>query len=310
MKIPGKRIKGLSPDMAPDAAAAQVIGLRLDAVRLLAPLAAHQWSEDVEHVHQLRVATRRAASAMAAFEPCLKSKQARKTRKLLKSLRSSAGPARDADVHLAIFRHLHGESEGAERVAIEQAIVSIMQERERLQPPLTEAIEAVPDAVQARRFGKLVDTLKAPNGFPTLADLASHTLAPLASSLRQVAGAGEWNIEHLHECRIAAKKLRYACEIFECCLDETTVTRFKTNFVPLLDALGDLNDADNMILRIDQSRDDLAGAPADGLSALRSRFESDRDRRAKDAIEALRALLDSDFLDRLSGRAADRAQSA
>lgn len=313
MKIPGKRIKGLSPDMAPAAAAAEVVGLRLDAIRLLAPLAAHQWSDDVEYVHQLRVSTRRAASAMSAFEPCLKRKQARKTRKLLKALRSAAGPARDADVHLAIFRHLLDEAEGAERVAIEHAIASIRAERDRLQPPLTEAIDAIPDALMARRFTKLVATIKTPKGLVTLADLATHTLAPLATSLRQIADVPTWTIEHLHECRIAAKKLRYACEIFECCLDESTAAQFKTSYVPLLDALGDLNDSDNMIQRLENASGDLSGlrdAPPEGLAALKAHFERNRDKQAQAARSALRTLLDSPFLDLLSGRPAERAQSA
>ncbi|MEK6234887.1 MAG: CHAD domain-containing protein, partial [Planctomycetales bacterium] len=57
-------VKGITPigDVA-----RKVLRERLQAVIDFLPRAAYQWQEDVEHVHQLRVSTRRAAAAMRIF---------------------------------------------------------------------------------------------------------------------------------------------------------------------------------------------------------------------------------------------------
>lgn len=317
MKIPGKHIKGLDAGMRCEEAARHVLSLRLEAVRMLLPLAAERWREDVEHVHQLRVATRRAASAMSAFGGCLKPKRAEEAGKTLKKLRKAAGAARDADVHLELFESLRERTDGDERVAVERAIESIRAEREHVQPRLIRAHEKNPDKKLAKRFDGLIGSVRPAPGAETLGALAAGSLAPLAAGIREAAGERPWTTDRLHEVRIAAKKLRYACEVFRCCLDEETDRAFDDRFVPLLDALGELNDSSNMVARLEAAADhddaELAGlrdAPGAGVEALVGRFRAERDRRRDEAAAALDRLLASDFLDRLSGDAPLRARSA
>jgi hypothetical protein len=59
----GKWIAGLTPEMPIEEAARIVLAVRLSAARHHLPLAAGRADEDVEHVHQLRVASRRAGAA-------------------------------------------------------------------------------------------------------------------------------------------------------------------------------------------------------------------------------------------------------
>jgi CHAD domain-containing protein len=317
VRIPGKHIKGLDAGMPCEEAARRVLAARLEAVRLLVPLAAGRWREDVEHVHQLRVSTRRAASAMGAFEPCLKKKRVERVAKALRRLRRAAGEARDADVHLAIFEDLLSRTEGEERAAVEHAIASIRAERERVQPALVKAADKLPDRELGRRFGRLLGGVGPAPGAGTLGELASRTLAPLATGLREAAEPRPWTIERLHEVRIAAKKLRYACEVFRCCLDEETDRAFTGEFVALVDALGEMNDASNMAARIEAAAGtgdaELAGlrdAPPAGVAALIARFGAERDRRRDEAASALERLLASELLDRLTGVDRVRARSA
>src|SRR5262249_22855308 len=56
---------------------------------------------DIEHVHRLRVATRRAGAALRIFESCLPDKTFRRVRKQLRAMRRAAGEARDWDVFIA-----------------------------------------------------------------------------------------------------------------------------------------------------------------------------------------------------------------
>lgn len=305
LKIPGKKIKDLRADMACEDGAKRVLSLRLRAVRMLLPLAAEAWESDVEHVHQLRVATRRAASAMAAFEACLEEKGAKKVKKMLKALRSAAGAARDADVHRQLFEGLLGRTVGVEREAVQAAIAAIVIEREEAQAGLLEGISEHPDRKLAKRFTKLIEGVKpAGEDVATLGALARHSLSPLAAALESEAAARPWTTERLHEIRIASKKLRYACEVFECCLDEATAAEFKEEFVPLLDALGELNDSCMMVERVERARggEGLGSAPDSGVGLLLRRLSRERDDRQRAASAALERMLASDFLERLTGR--------
>src|SRR5690242_1684702 len=82
--------------------AKSVLTERLDAVESMLPRAVHHHVEDIEHIHQLRVACRRAAAALRAFAP-LMNKKPRKLKQWLGVIRDAAGPARDIDVLLARF---------------------------------------------------------------------------------------------------------------------------------------------------------------------------------------------------------------
>ena len=77
---------------------------RLGVVRDRLPDAVFHAEEDMEYVHQLRVGTRRAAAALRIFRRLLAQAPRRKTRKNLRTLRRSAGEARDWDVFLDMLQ--------------------------------------------------------------------------------------------------------------------------------------------------------------------------------------------------------------
>src|SRR5262245_46040623 len=66
-------------------AARHVLTVRLDTVRHYLPLALHEADEDTEHVHQLRVGTRRAGAALRIFKPCLPQKEHRAAKRRLRT---------------------------------------------------------------------------------------------------------------------------------------------------------------------------------------------------------------------------------
>src|SRR5207248_2386197 len=70
-------------------------------VRHFLPLAVDKPHEDAEHVHQLRVGTRRAAAALRVFADALPHKLLKGTRRTLRRIRRAAGDARDWDVFLS-----------------------------------------------------------------------------------------------------------------------------------------------------------------------------------------------------------------
>ena len=66
--------------------------------------------DDVERVHDMRVATRRLRAALEVFEPCFPRKRHRKALKKVKALADALGERRDADVEIEMLEDLAGRS--------------------------------------------------------------------------------------------------------------------------------------------------------------------------------------------------------
>jgi CHAD domain-containing protein len=58
-------------------------------------------TDDIERVHDMRVATRRLRAALEVFGACFPKKQLRRTLKDVKALADALGERRDPDVHIA-----------------------------------------------------------------------------------------------------------------------------------------------------------------------------------------------------------------
>src|SRR5262245_51299342 len=97
----GKWIQDLRPKTPVADAARHVLTVRLQVVRDHLALALHHADEDPEHVHQLRVGTRRARAAVDIFSCCLSARDYKQARRELRRIRRAAGEARDWDVFLA-----------------------------------------------------------------------------------------------------------------------------------------------------------------------------------------------------------------
>src|SRR5437660_8796974 len=97
----GKWIAELTADTPLREAARHALKVRLHVVRDHLPLAVEEGERDPEHVHQLRVATRRAGAALRIFGSCLAGKALKTVKKRLRRTRRAAGEARDWDVFLS-----------------------------------------------------------------------------------------------------------------------------------------------------------------------------------------------------------------
>src|SRR4051794_4167103 len=109
----GKWIHDLTPDTAVADAARHVLLLRLEVVAERLPPALDEADRDPEHVHHLRVATRRAAAALRIFRDCVPAKVFKRTRSVLRGLRRAAGVARDWDVFMIDLRTARSEQSPA-----------------------------------------------------------------------------------------------------------------------------------------------------------------------------------------------------
>src|SRR5215207_4659614 len=103
----GKWIEGIGPETTVVDAARRSLEPRLAAVAHTLPLATHLAEHDIEHVHRLRVATRRAAAALKLYRDWLPTKTTRWIKKRLRQIRRAASDARDLDV---LIQRLQRES--------------------------------------------------------------------------------------------------------------------------------------------------------------------------------------------------------
>lgn len=235
-----------SPDY--EALGVQALSARLAA--LLAEGPGLRRRADPEHLHRMRVASRRLRAAARLFAPCWPRAWRPRWRRELRRLTRALGAARDLDVQLiwlsARLAGLPGDS--PERPGLARLRLRLEQARERGQRRVVRALTRFETrtapalaAFLARRHGfgpvpaPTADARAAARAAlaPLLAELLAH-----APHLTDPAAAAEH-----HALRIAAKRLRYALEIFAP-LDPEPLGAALRAARRLQSKLGDLHDCD------------------------------------------------------------------
>jgi CHAD domain-containing protein len=207
MQPKSKWIRGLTPAEPFTQAAELALSQRLPVVWHYLPLAAKHHSDDTEHVHQLRVATRRAAAAVEIFTDSLPQRRAKWIARQLKSIRRAAGKARDMDV-LA-------ERLALEKTDDEQVFDEITLQRIRVQRPIVDCHQKLKAEGFSQRCQELVDRIKwrGKGAEPTLAKSSRHILKPIAKRFIRQANKNLADFDQLHQLRKDSKRLRYALEL-------------------------------------------------------------------------------------------------
>ena len=247
----GKWIDGLRADLPPDEAARRVLGARLAVVSDFLPRALLH-PEAIEHVHQLRVGTRRADAALKIFRDCLPGRELKRARKRLRVLRRAAGEARDWDV-LALDLAARVRTRPAkDHPGLDHLLGFALAHRALAQVTLaTAGHEVCPNfEVFVTQTVTAVRPPDSPERRLPFVELARPALAALRDELHQAASADLTNYEMLHRVRIAGKRLRYAMEIFADCF----APPFKEQLYPLIEEmqeiLGRANDSHVAVNRL------------------------------------------------------------
>ncbi len=197
-----KWIEGVTSEQPIADAVALAVEDRLGVVARTLPLAALEAAHDVEHVHRLRTASRRASAALRLFRPLLPRRRARGLAEALRRIRSAAGPARDADVLLA---RLEAEGAGAEERALVEAA------RRAAQPALLELHETFRAPLLGVATVELLARRRRPDA--TVAVWAFPRVAEVAEAFFAADPGPGAAPDPLHRFRIRAKALRYAMEL-------------------------------------------------------------------------------------------------
>jgi CHAD domain-containing protein len=252
--------------------------------------AALDW-RDIEGVHDMRVASRRLRSAIKDFRGFLGGKKSVPKRRL-KEVADALGDVRDQDVAIEALEKLRAEAGAEDGLDAEAAagIGHLVEEREALrhsarvrlvfivaEKPLAELegkflsrLEQVGEGVDAkdgergRGTGKAVNFRQAGRRIITarIADLQN-----LSNCLHH-----PFESEPLHDMRIAAKRLRYAMELFAPCWGGTLAS-YAHDVSELQSSLGELRDCDTWLADLGARLDRRGTESANGWASPAGRPE-------------------------------------
>ena len=219
------------------AVARRTVGDRLRAVGHRLREAVSADGDEVEAVHQIRVAARRADAALDIFCELCPSGRRAKWKRRLRKIRRTAGELRDLDVLLARYRK---EGDGVSA----RTLGRLEDQRCDRQP----VIEKLAKRWRKRRWGRKTRRFardirwRDEESEPTILEAARRTLRPACDRFLAAAAAQPSDPESLHRLRIRGKGLRYAMEIFAEALPEF----FRDELYPIVETLqehlGRIND--------------------------------------------------------------------
>jgi CHAD domain-containing protein len=208
--------------------------------------------EDIEELHDMRVATRRMRSAFSVFGGYFRKRSIKNYLKGLRATGKALGRVRDLDVFMEkADRYLETREENT-RLGLSPLIDDWAEERETDRkkmirylnsPEYQEFVQDFNEFVQTPGMG--VREARDDNMHLSLVQQAAPMLiyTSLASVRAYDVLIPTANIEQLHALRIEFKKLRYTVEFFRVVLgEESRAVIF--DIKALQDHLGDLNDAD------------------------------------------------------------------
>ncbi|HEX4416211.1 MAG TPA: CHAD domain-containing protein [Lacipirellulaceae bacterium] len=213
MTLSAKWIEGIGPDSSVEDAARRALEPRLAQVMHLLPMAAHLAEHDIEHVHRLRVATRRAGAALKLFGACLGQKPRRWMKKRLRKIRRAVGDARDLDVLADRLTREYGE-------VVAPIVDLVMKDRAAAQPAILDvARQSSHHDDFATHTAKLLAEIKppiakhSPDRTLTYAGWSRDQFVSVADEFLAAFPVAESTAADLHQFRIRAKALRYVIEL-------------------------------------------------------------------------------------------------
>ena len=211
--------------------------------------------EDIEELHDMRVAVRRMRASTLVFDEYLESEKLEPHLKGFRRTLGALGGVRDLDV----FRekaetYLKTLPSGREH-DLDPLLITLAEEREKARKNMLDYL----DSEKYSHFKKdFSDFLDFPETWALPTTTEKHDSLPhrvkdvlpslLYARLADISAYSEWvegpyvSVERLHRLRIAAKGLRYTLEFFESVLGKEVETLIK-DFKVLQDHLGDLHDA-------------------------------------------------------------------
>jgi len=179
-------------------------------------------AEDIEHIHQLRVASRRLRNGFAHFHDCLPAKKAPDWQDAIKRITRALGAARDLDIQIELLHQLNTETlDAALKPGYKRLLLRLTQRRNSSQVKINKTIEQLRQSraldEMRIRFTSIIEPsegmyLYTPSLYQKAYSAINDTLEDFLSYQEYIRSPEA--IQELHAMRISGKHLRYTLEIF------------------------------------------------------------------------------------------------
>lgn len=211
--------------------------------------------EEIEELHDMRVAVRRMRAASKVFEAYLDSSQLEPYLKELRKTLSALGGVRDLDVFQEKAENYLKTLPPEHKHDLDPLFAIISEEKGKARTKLQDYLESERHTLFKQEFSTLLaspETLALPTTNKKH-DALPHRVKDVLPSIlyartADITAYSEWvegpylPIRRMHRLRIASKGIRYTLEFFESVLGEDAKTMIQ-DFKNLQDHLGDLHDA-------------------------------------------------------------------
>lgn len=305
-----KKVVGLDCDADAADGVRKVLLARLE--ELLEYRAAALDANDIEGVHDMRVASRRLRSASRDFAPYLGREKMSAAIKNVKRVADALGVVRDQDVALDLLERLKKDAPKETRAGIEDFMRESRAKRNEGRGLLADVVSEDGLASLRAEFiealeTSLSDAVKKSGSKEGASDLSFRRLGREAvfSRLEELRKRSRklynpFKVSRLHRIRISAKRLRYALELFASCWGER-IKDYSKEVAKLQSSLGDMHDCDERIVSLGEllkegSADDSRRAAAIWML---SRLTEERTKSYCDALARWREWETSGFESRL-----------
>jgi len=207
--------------------------------------------DDIEHVHQMRVASRRMRNALNLFRDCLSDKKAKTWGDEIRKITKSLGNARDLDIQIELIDRCYAASlEDRYKPGYSRLLLRLKQQRAKAQEKVNRTLVnlqggGILDRMQAHLTALTAGSEKIYLYTPSLYQQAFEAVN---SNLEEFLSYEKFihdpqNIEELHAMRITGKHLRYTLEIFAP-IYGTALDLYVRAMKNVQDLLGEIHDND------------------------------------------------------------------
>lgn len=252
MAKPEKWMEGVALQASVKKGASKILASRLERVNAALPLAVLQ-AEEIEHVHRLRVATRRTMTALKLFRKVLPAKAVKGLCKLLKRIQKVAGAARDLDVlALGLSKSRHAGKQGM--------ALALLKERKEVQRELKGLYKDLRKGkILKKRADKLIKQVrkcKQAKATQAFGPWGQKQLREVSQRFFEAAPHDAKDLKQLHRFRIRGKELRYTLELVASCGPATLRTKAYPAMEQLQEKLGVIHDACVAIRQMERLAED------------------------------------------------------
>ncbi|MBG0787488.1 MAG: CHAD domain-containing protein [Anaerolineaceae bacterium] len=219
--------------------------------RLVDELPGVQLGRDIEAIHRMRVASRRLATGLEVFKPCLPKKKSKLWRDEIRKVTYALGNARNLDIQIAQLTELYGEKlEATNKPGYNRLLLRLKQSRSKAQKKVNKTAFKLKESQALEEmvlwFEKHREAEPLPESYPpSLLPKAYRAITAALEDFLMHSDfiASEADSDKLHAMRIAGKRLRYTMEIFAP-LYGGDLEPFIVAMKEIQDTLGEFHDAD------------------------------------------------------------------